>query len=149
MPGSYRHFTPWEKGDRHCEDKVNLDDVTKPERCPSFRLSSAPSQELCYPLLCTGVSTKAPCNWKPAIPARDQRSLRHPSLHPSAPVWSPSDTASRCPPARMRRSIPLLYPSQGFAPGKEKHSLLVFAKNGDGKKRQPSNTSLRAGILSF
>lgn len=97
-PGSYRHFTPWKKGDRHCKDKVNLDDVTKPERCPSFRLSSVPSEELCYPPLSPGVSTKAPCNWKPVIPARDQRSLRHPSLHPSAPVWSPSDTASRCPP---------------------------------------------------
>lgn len=83
-------------GEEDCKDKVNLDNVTKPKLCPSFKHSSAPREELCSPAFSPKVSAKAPCNWEPAIPARIHDSFTIPLLHPSALVRSSPDTASCC-----------------------------------------------------
>ena len=99
-PGSYRRFTPQEKGDRHCKDKVNLDDVTKPKRCLSFRCPSAPSEELCYPALSPGSAQRLPATgnqrFQPGISAPFASPLSIP-LHRCRALRIQHPTAPPCP----------------------------------------------------
>lgn len=111
---SLHRFSPRKKADHRCKDKVNLDDVTKPKWCPSFRCSSALSKVLCYPVLSPESARRLPTpgnqQFQPeisipfanplAIPLHWCRALR--IQHPTAPC---THAASHCS-AHPRASLP-------------------------------------------